>query len=282
VCLSDVHGKNPNREIAIAGVASGFWGKGEIERGGAAGGDSDFLRLRAEGFVPGGDGVFTRREIGEAEDAVFTSDREMGGLQDNEIALHPGMNIAFHRNDFRFVVGVGKGRSLGRLDAAPVAIRFCGGMNVVGDRVNVDDLDFLSDADGENVGSVAAAALLEEYGAGGRRRGVGLAGGNIDDDIGEAVAAAGDDEFIEQGIGGMELGAGGILGEIERSAFGWSALEGDDAGECAVFGPSAEMGGKKKERGTREKHSGGRHPQVGSIEKSDCRNGQGPGLVLTG
>lgn len=141
---------------------SGFRGEGEIEREGFAFGNVDFLALRAERFVPGGDDVMARGKVREREMAVVIGDGEMSGFQDNEITLHPGMNVALDGNEFLVVEGIGKRRGSRQLHLVPFAIDSGQRVNVVREGVAVGNSDFLADADGKDVGGVVAVLLVKD------------------------------------------------------------------------------------------------------------------------
>src|SRR5258707_10864041 len=66
--------------------------KREIHGFGFAAGDRHILRLRTVIFLPGGDGVFAGREIGQGEGSIVAGDRIVRGLQHSEVTVHPGMN----------------------------------------------------------------------------------------------------------------------------------------------------------------------------------------------
>src|SRR5215472_902081 len=72
----------------------------ERERSGPGffGADGDVHVLSAEAFVPGLDGVGTRRETLQLERASVVCDVEMGVSENKKIGPHPGMNVADDRN----------------------------------------------------------------------------------------------------------------------------------------------------------------------------------------
>src|SRR5260221_4529364 len=75
----------------------------EVDRLGLAPGDRDFLLLRAVVFMPRGDFIFSRGQVRQRERAIVLADRVMIGLEHHEPAVHPGMDVALHRNKFRRV-----------------------------------------------------------------------------------------------------------------------------------------------------------------------------------
>src|SRR6266699_3187049 len=98
----------------------------------------------------------------------------MAGFKNHKIGTHPSMNIAFHVDELLVFIGVGKGGSTRQLDAVPFAI----------------DL-----AKREDMGSVAAVALVKGCSNSWGRAGVGIAARNVNENILQRVAGAGDNVF---------------------------------------------------------------------------------------
>src|SRR5271163_2678485 len=69
------------------------------------------LVLGAVFFLPGFDGVGAWREILEFKSAVFPRDRVVGILEYEDVALHPGVDVALHRDG---QLGAGEGIVNGR------------------------------------------------------------------------------------------------------------------------------------------------------------------------
>ena len=226
-----------------------FRGESEIQGLRFAAGDRDVLGLRAVGFLPGGDRIFSWRKIGEAEGTVFAGDREVVGLQDGEIPLHPGMNVALYGNELFVFVGVRESRNTGRLDAVPLAVDFSERMNVVGKRIAIGNSDVLTSMHGQHVGGVVAVVLVKEYRTNRCGGGVRRPRGNVDDHILEGVARAGKDGFRQERIFGVNLQALRFLGHIERLRLGWYALEHNFAGDRG-----ASRGGGEKSRRAEDKN----------------------------
>src|SRR5271156_4288772 len=61
----------------------------------------DFLALRAEDFMPGRHGVFSRRKLRQSESTIFSCNRKVVGLQNDKISVHPRVNVAFYRDELR-------------------------------------------------------------------------------------------------------------------------------------------------------------------------------------
>jgi hypothetical protein len=80
--------------------------KDKVSGGDFAACDRYFLTLCSQRFMPGSDGVFSCRQIGQAEHPILSRHGKVPRLQDHEISLHPRMDIAFHRNDLFFFIGV--------------------------------------------------------------------------------------------------------------------------------------------------------------------------------
>lgn len=93
--------------------------------------DGDFLALRAEGLMPGGNGVFSWWKIRHRESAILSRYRKMAGLQNDKIGLHPSVNVALNGDELFLIVRVRKGRSCRWLQLVPFAIDSWYRMNVV-------------------------------------------------------------------------------------------------------------------------------------------------------
>src|SRR5271170_7031742 len=147
---------------------------------GLAGSHSDVLRLRAILFVPCRQRVLPRRKSLEAERTILASYRIMRRAQYNEIAVHPRMNVALHRNEFRFVILRVDGRRSGRLRLVPFRIYFREWMDVMRCLIVVEDLQNLARLHRQDVRKILAALLVVSDNFGGRcaRR---VACRNVDD-----------------------------------------------------------------------------------------------------
>jgi len=190
--------------------------------------------------MPGGNDVVARGEIGKRKAAVVVSDSKVAGFEDDEIALHPRMNVAFDENNFFAIVGIGKGRSAGGLHLVSFAIDFGEGMNVVGEGIAVGNADFLAGAQGQNVGGVVTAVLIEDRWRQGCCGVVVVAGGDMYDDIAEGVVWTGDDVFGVQQIGGVHVDALRLFGKIERLESRRCASKSDFAVDGGVVQRTAE------------------------------------------
>jgi hypothetical protein len=116
--------------------------------------------------MPCGDGVITRRQVGQTEFAVLPRDGKVACFHDHELALHPRVEIAFYGNEFFLVICVRESGRCRWLDSIPFAIHFCHGMNVVRDGIAVGDFDLLASLDRENVSGVMATLLIKRHRAG--------------------------------------------------------------------------------------------------------------------
>src|ERR1700676_1192437 len=99
-------------------------------------------------------------------------------------------------------------------------------MNSMGDQIVVLNPDFLTGVDGNYMGSVAAAALVEANGRGAGGFVVRCALGNVDDDVLQGVLRTGKTGF-RQRRRTIELGAAGFCGHVDGLEFFWRALVGD-------------------------------------------------------
>src|SRR2546421_2915521 len=107
--------------------------RGQYEVGGLgfAAADRNLLAFRPEPFVPRRHRVLAGRQAGQCEGAARVRDREVWRPQHGEIAVHPGVHIAFDRNELRLVPrGPDWRRSL-RLRLVPLGIDAGEWMDVV-------------------------------------------------------------------------------------------------------------------------------------------------------
>src|SRR5277367_3454541 len=86
------------------------WGGGvefKFDCFGFFGADGYGLVLRAVFFLPRFDGVGAGRQVLQLERAVLGGDRVVGILEHEDVALHPGMDVALHRDgQFRAREGI--------------------------------------------------------------------------------------------------------------------------------------------------------------------------------
>ena len=99
--------------VGVQLVRLGF--ENEIDAFRFAARESDILRLRSVRFVPCGDGVFAGWQIFQAEATVLVGNAEVVRLQNNDVSMHPGMDIALHWNEFRLLKFGVERSSSGRL-----------------------------------------------------------------------------------------------------------------------------------------------------------------------
>jgi hypothetical protein len=155
----------------------------------------------------------------------------MAGFENNEIALHPGMNVAFDRNELFMIVGVGESGCAGRLHFVPFAIDLGERMDVVGERVAIRDVEFLTDAKGEDMGRVVAALLIKGCGSGRGGSIVTSSGRDVDDHVAKRIIGTGDHIFREKRIGGVHPDALRLFREIEGFGFGRGARKADSSAD---------------------------------------------------
>src|SRR4029077_5564219 len=121
-----------------------------------------FLILLSEFFVHEGDGVVAGRQALDLELAVGAADRIERILDYVYEHAHPGMLVAFNRQqDFFAGEGLFDGWSLRGLRFIPLAIVLGSGVNVVGGGIAVDNLDGLTSHHAKDVGFIFAAALRQ-------------------------------------------------------------------------------------------------------------------------
>jgi hypothetical protein len=144
--------------------------KDKVDGFGLASGNCEFLIQGTEQFMPSGECVFPWGQIGEREPAIVGRDGEVAGAKNDEVALHPSVDIALHVDEFLLLVGIGKRRGASRLDTIPLTVDFGEWMDIVRERITVGDADVLAHAEGEDMGCVSAIALvIGDSGIGGGR-----------------------------------------------------------------------------------------------------------------
>src|SRR5580692_2575035 len=86
--------------------------KSEIDSLRLAGADRHVLRLRAVLLLPSRQRILSGRKPLQAERPVLAGNCIVRSVQHHKIAVHPRMDVALHRNEFRLVVfGVDRSRS---------------------------------------------------------------------------------------------------------------------------------------------------------------------------
>src|SRR5882762_1990646 len=135
-----------------------------------AGGHRDLLCHGSELLVPGFHRVFPGRKVGQVEASVLAGYRIIRMLEHRDVALHPGMHVAFHGNRDLLARETFLHRGAGRLRLVPLPVVSRNRMNVVGGVVAVDHLQLLIRAHGHHVRLIDAAFLLERHRLGGDRK----------------------------------------------------------------------------------------------------------------
>src|SRR5271168_5000430 len=113
--------------------------------------NGDIYSPSAVVLVPCGDVVLTRRQVRQAERARISTDVVVRGLQYSEPAMHPGMDVALHRDEFGLVIFFLDRWPTWRLGFIPLIVLLREGMNVVRSLVIVDNLKFLPDVHRQNM-----------------------------------------------------------------------------------------------------------------------------------
>src|ERR1700732_1143539 len=155
------------------------------------------------------------------------------------------MYVALHGDEFRLVVLIDDRWCAGGLGLVPFAIDFGKWMNVVRGLVVIDDLKLLIHLERKDVRNILAAFLVE--GCCLTRRGVvGSAGGDVYDDIFEAVVRASDNRFRRY-WSGVLLGAARLLGHIDGLRLcGSSFVGGFSADRAAASAGVQQLGGENQ------------------------------------
>jgi len=179
-------------------------------------------------------------------------DQIRGMIEDGNGGAHPGVNVAFDLEDFGDLHGIDVEDVALGLGLIERGVLFGQGVDVVIGGIVVLDVDLLADLDGQHVGRILAAALIDDGGgqcagvAGGERESfVGL---DVNDDVGEIALVVGDDGFIGGRVGvlivaGLDsahvdgLGIGDFAGDFDVTG---------DLPETQGAGSGPEGGGEQK------------------------------------
>src|ERR1700680_4741699 len=102
--------------------------KYKVNRRALLGGQSYFLGLSPEGFMPCRDRVFTGGQIVQRKCTALPSHRIMRSLQHYKVAVHPRMDVAFDRDELFSRKHLRKRCCSRRLRFIPLAI--CGGQRM--------------------------------------------------------------------------------------------------------------------------------------------------------
>src|SRR5579862_1308964 len=126
-----------SRPTLVGSGGSGLERKGDGFRFARA--DGDHLVLRTEGFVPSRYGVGPGRHILDGERAVFAGDLIVRIIEHGDVGLHPGMDVALHRDgDLGAREALHDRRRSRRLRFVPFAIVFGDGVNIVRGHIGID------------------------------------------------------------------------------------------------------------------------------------------------
>src|SRR5581483_632346 len=93
--------------------------------------DRDFLLRRSEGFLPGCQGVLARRQVLNGESTVVAGHAKVVGFKNHDVTVHPGMDVAFHRDKLGLIEFGVDGRGAWWLALIPFSIDFRERVDVV-------------------------------------------------------------------------------------------------------------------------------------------------------
>src|SRR5260370_3452469 len=123
-----------------------------------------FLGACGSAFMPGGNRVCACRHTLDSEAAIFRAHRKEGVLQYAYVSLHPGVLVAFHRNQHLITCKrLFDGRCTIRLCLIPLRIVLWLGVNIVLCWVAVSDGQLLISLNAQNMWLVIATVLIEHY-----------------------------------------------------------------------------------------------------------------------
>src|SRR5437762_2598664 len=183
-----------------------------------------FLRLIAVGLVEGRHRILARRQIGQRETTVGAGDRVVGILHDRKSPMHPGMDIAFDRNEFHLVVLIGDRRSAWRLGLVPLTVDLSQRVDVMRSLILVRNLEFLVRLKRQDMRQIAAA-FLRQYRSFRRWRLIGSSRRNVHHHIFQRVVRTGYDRFRRRRRR-ILLRAAGLFGHIDGLLLGRCPLIG--------------------------------------------------------
>ena len=103
------------------------------------------LFLRSQFLVPRFYNVIAGRQIADLEGAVICGDGEVRIVNDSDKGVHPGMDVALHRDhDLWFNKFAQNGRIARPLTVVPFPVDLGEWMNVMRDRIRVNDTELLT------------------------------------------------------------------------------------------------------------------------------------------
>src|SRR5579863_279061 len=182
--------------------------------------NGDLLGCRAQFFVPCLDRVGARRQVGQTETAIFAADREVGVFENGNVAAHPRMDVAAHRNRDFFARESFIDLRARRLSFVPFAIVGGDDVDIVAGGIVVDYLQWLVRAHSQDVRLVYAALLLDDRRLSGRiKSSVTQAIRDEDDYVLEFTVRIGYD-FLICDWTGVLFGAARVRGHADRGGFG--------------------------------------------------------------
>src|ERR1700756_312861 len=205
----------------------------EVDRLGFVAADVRSLSLSSVVLMPGRDRVLARRQVRQSECPAVAGDGIVIGFEYGEPSVHPGMNLALHRNKFGTVELLHDGRRARWLRFVPLRVNLRHGMDIVRSLVAIHHVQLLPGVQRDDVRNVLAPFLRE-----GDRLGwsVGIvpAGRDIDDNVFEGIVSASHYCFCVD-RSRMLLLAAWLLGHADglllHGCTGISDLAADGAGE---------------------------------------------------
>src|SRR6202021_3918797 len=166
-------------------------------------GDRDIGGLDAVVLLPCGKSVLPRWQVRQRGGSGAFAYVEVVRLKYGKLSVHPGMDVALHRDKFRLVVFGCDWWSAGRLRLIPLDIDFGQGVNVVRWLVVVYNLQFLIGVHFQKMRNVLAALLIKGDGLRGNLAVIRSAGGNIDDYVFQSIVGPGNNRFCGYGCSGL-------------------------------------------------------------------------------
>src|SRR5579864_668228 len=243
----------PNRVAAAPprGMLLGL--ESEADCGRFAGRNRHFLCLRAVGLVPCRQGVSPGRHVIQRERTAGVA-HPVRALYHHHVAVHPGMNVALHRDShlFRLPAGGERRRAL-RLGFVPADIapaHLWQRVDVVRCRVAVYHLQLLAYIHTRYMGLVHATLLVphDRFGGYGSGGGSGKTLRYVDHHVGQATAGTYHNIFQPRRRRVL-LGTGWVFGHVNGTHVRRRSLQLDSAADLAFRGRiDVYSGGQQSQR----------------------------------
>lgn len=123
ITLADADARAAEMFLSAAGESASLRLKGEADVFGFVAGDGDVFSLSAVVLMPGRDGVPAGRQVRQPKVPSALVYVVMRRLEHCEIAVHPGIDIALHRDEFFFIVFLGRQLPTTAFDASIMAAK---------------------------------------------------------------------------------------------------------------------------------------------------------------